>query len=150
MRAVRAESRMSVPPPRVIRAFLDHADLKGWWRVDHSLVEPRSGGLYALGWGVSEHGYKYVSTGIITLLDPVRALRIEQFTYFNPEHGIYGPMSLTVVAEPEGEGVSHVSLVQDGYLDGEHWDWFYNAVVDGWPLALDYLRQYLEHDAGAV
>jgi len=149
MRAVRAESHMSVPPLRVIRAFLDHADLKGWWRVDHSLVEPRTGGVYALGWGVSEHGYQYVSTGIITQLELHRALRIDQFTYFNPAHGILGPMSLSVVAEAEGEG-ARVTLVQDGYLDGEHWDWFYDAVVDGWPLALDYLRQYLERDAGAA
>jgi uncharacterized protein YndB with AHSA1/START domain len=147
MRAVRAESEMAVPPERVIRAFLHPADLKGWWRVDQSLVEPHAGGLYALGWGVSPQGYQYVSTGVIAQLEPGHVLHIEQFTYFNPQYGIFGPMSLVVTAEDLGGGRSRATVVQGGYQDGANWDWFYRAVVDGWPLALDYLRQYLELDA---
>ncbi len=145
MRAVRAQSVMFVEPSRVIRAFLDPIDLQGWWRADRTLVEPQVNGLYAIGWGVSEKGYQYVSTGTIVALDPDRELRIDHFTYFNPEHGIFGPMELEVSAERVGLRQTRATVLQSGYRDGAAWDWFYNAVVDGWPLAVDYLRQYLEH-----
>ena len=136
---------MAVPAARVIRAFVDHDDLHGWWRADHTLVEARPDGLYAIGWGVSDKGYQFVSTGTVVAFDPNRELRVDHFTYFNPEHGIYGPMELHVTAEPLGPGRTLVTVVQDGYQDDARWDWFYNAVVDGWPLAIEYLRQYLEH-----
>ncbi|MFN8581623.1 MAG: SRPBCC domain-containing protein [Gemmatimonadaceae bacterium] len=144
MRTVRASIEIAVEPARYVRAFLDPDDLRGWWRADRILIEPKLNGLYAIGWGVTEAGYQYVSTGTIVEFEPTR-LRVDHFTYFNPHHGILGPMELCVTAEALGSGTCRATVEQSGYQHGEHWDWFYAAVTDGWPKTLDHLRRYLEH-----
>jgi len=91
-RAVEAELALHVTPRRVLTAFLDPSDLRGWWGVERALVEPRIGGLYALAWGITAQGFRYASTGIVGRYVPDRVLGITHYTYFNPERPILGPM----------------------------------------------------------
>jgi hypothetical protein len=34
-------------------------------------------------------------------------------------------------------------VTQDGYREGEAWDWYYEAVLKAWPSALEGLKKYL-------
>ncbi len=143
MRTVQAHIAVDASRQRALQAFLDPADLLGWWGVERALVEPRGGGVYALAWGVTPHGFRYVVTGVIRVYDPDHELRIEQYTYFNPERPILGPMRLTVTADARETGGSNVKVIQDGYRDGSDWDWYFEAVRAAWPVALRSLQDYL-------
>lgn len=125
-----------------IRAFVDLDAMKQWWHVERGLVESRTGGIWALAWERSEHGFKYVITGRIALLEPQR-LVITEMLYFNPERPIFGPMSLTVEAAPAADACE-LTIKQDGYGDGPDWDWYYKVVSWAWPEVAKELKEFLE------
>jgi uncharacterized protein YndB with AHSA1/START domain len=143
MRSVSASIKISVPSVLALQAFLDIDLLQGWWGVERGFVQAVPGGVWAMAWERSEAGFKYSGTGIISVYEPGKHLRIEKMMYFNPDHPILGPMILAVTARPDGKGCE-LTVVQDGYGDGDHWDWYYNAVVEGWPASLKLLKTFLE------
>lgn len=143
MRKVEAEILIQSSPARAIDAFMKPRHLKGWWSVEKCLVEPKKGGVYTLAWQVSEKGFGYVSTGAVEIFKPDRLLKVNNFVYMNPGKPLLGPMSLTVKAEAK-EGGTLPSVCQDGYKEGEVWDWYYAAVSQAWPEVLKGLKEYLE------
>ena len=145
MKKVEVNIEINTKPEKVIKAFTDLKMLNEWWGVEKSLIEKKIGGLYTIAWGVTEKGMGYVSTGIIRKYDANRELEIDNFAYLNPEKPFLGPMSLTVRAI-EKNGVSGVYLCQDGYQEGENWDWYYNAVKDAWPNVMKEFKKYLENN----
>lgn len=147
MRAVHASAWVPVGPERALTAFLDPADLAAWWGVERALVEPRPGGVYSLAWGVTPAGFRYVATGVIGEYDPGRCLRIDHYTYFNPDRPILGAMRLCIRVGQEGGG-TRLDLTQDGYRDGTDWDWYHEAVRAAWPVALRALEAHLSREAG--
>jgi uncharacterized protein YndB with AHSA1/START domain len=144
MRKVEVNIDIDTQPDRIIQAFTDPEMLKSWWDVERALIEKRPGGLYSVAWQISDKGFKYVSTGIIKEYLRDSVLEIENFAYFNPERPILGPMSLTVKAKKKSDTVSALYLCQDGYQNGEDWDWYYGAVQNAWPIVLSTLKEYLE------
>ncbi|HMB94137.1 MAG TPA: SRPBCC domain-containing protein [Rhodothermales bacterium] len=144
MRTVQADIQLAVTSRKAINAFLDGAALQAWWGGERALVQPCEGGLYALTWNVSEAGFGFVTTGIITELDPAARLQIEQYTYFNPARDILGPMTLDVEARPTSDEHTLLRVTQDGYQDGADWDWYYASVLEAWPVVLESIKAYLE------
>jgi hypothetical protein len=142
MRSVHAEIHVPCSSERAIRAFLDPADLAGWWGVERSLVEPEIGGLFAVAWGVTPAGFGYVTTGVIGAIEHGSLLRIDRYTYFHPERPILGPMALVVRASASGSGAL-LSVDQTGYRDGPDWDWYYEAVRSAWPEVVSRIAGYL-------
>ena len=49
-RSVDTTTTISASPEEVLQAFLKDDDLKAWWKVSRSLVEPRPGGLWSITW----------------------------------------------------------------------------------------------------
>src|SRR5688572_25945522 len=145
MRKVETAIEIKRPAQDVFNAFTEPILLKGWWGVERCLVEKKQGGIYSLAWGISEKGFHYISTGIITVYQPARELLVDHFIYFNPEKEILGPTWLGIKFE-EGHDSTLVKLTQGGYQDGGDWDWFFAAVKDAWPKALETLKQYLERE----
>jgi hypothetical protein len=145
MRKVEANIVISVSPREAILAFTDAELLKGWWGVERSLIELKKGGVYTLGWGISEQGMKYVSSGIIKDFDPSGLLHIEKYIYLNPARSFLGPLELKVRAVEAGKGCK-VFLSQGPYPEngGTDWDWFYEVVADAWPKVLMVLKKFLE------
>jgi len=135
---------LPLSPPAALQQFLTVEAMQRWWKVARGLVEPRIGGVWALGWDLSTQGYHYVTTGIIAAYRPENELRIDQLVYFSPDRAILGPMRLKLEVVPEQEG-SRLTVVQDGYLTGSDWDWYYDAVSQGWPMALEMLRRYSQN-----
>ena len=144
MRQVDASVLINCTGAAVINAFLDPVELKGWWGVKRSFVERKPEGLWVLAWEISGAGMKYVSSGLVEKYEPSSYLSIRHLVYLNPEKQILGPMKLEVFAEEIGPGLSNVKVIQSGYQYGGDWDWYYEAVLQAWPIALGSLKEYLE------
>ena len=145
MRLVAASIDIRSKPESVFQAFLRLEHLKKWWGVERSLIEAKAGGLYTLAWNISENGIRYASSGIISELIPGEYLMIKSFVYLNSEKQILGPMELEIDLTPIDGIQTKVGVVQSGYQYGGDWDWYYNAVVEAWPVTLELLKNYLEH-----
>ena len=143
MRKVEAGIEINCSATAIFDAFIEPSLLKGWWSVDHCLVETKQGGLYSLAWDITKQGFRYISTGIITVYNPPKELLIDHFVYFNPEKPILGPTYLSIRLE-ENNAVTNLKLVQGGYQFGGEWDWFYESVKDAWPKVLADLKSFLE------
>ena len=143
MRKVEATINIRSSPEMVIQAFVEQEMLKAWWGVERSLIAKRIGGTYTLAWRIDDNGFGFVSTGVIGDLDPSRQLIVDEFVYLNPARPILGPMRLTVRALRNGDETT-VLLVQEGYQEGDDWDWYYDSVRVAWPMALAELKMYLE------
>jgi hypothetical protein len=143
VRKVEASIEIHQPASKVFDAFTEPVLLKGWWGVERCLVEKKQGGLYSLAWDISSNGFHYVSTGVITVFIPGKELLVDHFVYFNPERSILGPTYLGIRLS-EKNGITSVLLTQGNYQNGKDWDWFYDAVKDAWPKALEALKKFLE------
>ena len=143
MRTVESSILVNTTPAKVIDAFLDEDHLKGWWGVQRSLVEKKVNGSWAVAWEISDSGIKYISTGVITSYDPSAHLTISNLVYLNPEKQILGPMKIELTTDLVGNQ-TNLELIQSGYQQGGDWDWYYEAVVNAWPVALEGLKKYLE------
>ncbi len=143
MRKVITKIDIRASAEKIMSAFTDPDMLKGWWGVERSLIDLRPGGLYSLAWNISETGFGYISTGIIKEYQFDQKLVIENFAYFNPQKPILGPMSLAISIKSNGD-LTELSICQEGYQEGPDWDWYYQAVLDAWPKALQIVKDYLE------
>ncbi|WP_258103239.1 SRPBCC domain-containing protein [Marinoscillum sp. MHG1-6] len=140
---VEVNIEIDTTPERVIEAFMDAQMLKEWWEVEKCLIQKKVGGIYTLAWNITESGMAFVSTGIIKNYDPAGELTITDFVYLNPDKPFLGPMSLWVKAIPN-DSSSDVYLCQDGYQEGDDWDWYYQAVKEAWPKVMVSFKEYLE------
>lgn len=143
MRKVKASIEIKATPKKALSAFTNPKMLNGWWGVERHLIELKPGGVYSLVWKISESGIGYVSTGIISEYIDNKRLYIQNFVYFNPEKSILGPMSLLIEVK-EKENLTELSICQDGYQEGGDWNWYYNAVSEAWPKALELIKEYIE------
>lgn len=144
MRQVDASIIINATPVTVIDAFTKPEHLKGWWGVHSSLVQTQPGGLYLLAWKGNE-GFSYVNTGIVKGYEQGLFLEIEKLCYLNTERQILGPMTLLIECSPHNSA-TYVHVCQGGYQWGGDWDWFYEVVMENWPVALQLLKKYLEKD----
>ncbi len=143
MRKVETKIAINASPQKIIKAFTDSKMLGDWWGVERNLIQLKPGGLYSLAWKITENGFGFVSTGIIKEYQFDSKLVIENFAYFNPERSILGPMSLTIKAMRKGE-LTELYICQDGYQDGQDWNWYYEAVVEAWPKVIQVIKDYIE------
>ncbi len=143
MRKVEAAIEINASSSKVFDAFTEPELLKGWWGVERCLVEKKQGGLYSLAWGISDKGFQYVSTGVISVYIPDKELLIDHFVYFNPGKPILGPTYLRIHIK-ENIDTTSLLLTQGIYQTGGDWDWFYESVLDAWPKVLLELKKFLE------
>lgn len=142
-RTVKTTVVIDAEPARVIQAFLDDGDLKQWWRVSRSLVEPRAGGVWSVAWdnyGEQQTDHSWV--GVIREIDTSRLL-VDPLVQNEPDRPLFGPLALEVVAEPEGNGTK-LTVLHHGYQYGEQWDWLHDAVVRGWKAVLADMRAWFD------
>ena len=143
MKKVEASITIHQPASAVFNAFVEPAMLKAWWGVERCLIEKKQGGLYSLAWDITEKGFHYISTGVLTVFIPGKELLIDHFVYFNPERSILGPTYLDIRMK-DNNGSTTVLLTQGNYQSDKDWEWYYHAVKDAWPKVLESLKNYLE------
>ena len=140
-RTVETTVDVAAAPARVIQAFLQDEDLKGWWRVTRSLVEPQSGGVWSVSWDAyGEQRTHHSWVGVIRELEEGR-LVIAPLVQNEPDRPLFGPLVLEIVAEPGADG-SRLTVSHHGYQHGEHWDWLHDAVVRGWRGVLAEMKDW--------
>jgi hypothetical protein len=144
MRSVEISIDLNFSPQEVLEAFVVQEHLNAWWGVNRSLIELKRGGLYSLVWQDTELCVDYVSSGIIAEYLPACQLKVDKMIYVNPKRAILGPMELLVLATPEGNDLTRLTVIQSGYQTGADWDWLYEAVQKAWPEVLKKLKTYLE------
>ena len=101
MRKVEANINIKSSPNLILSAFTDEKMLNDWWGVERKLIELKPGGVYSLAWKISEAGFGFISSGIISEYIKNEKLIIKDFVYFNPEKSILGPMSLSIIVTPD-------------------------------------------------
>ena len=143
MKKVEATIKINRSASTVFNAFIEPAMLKAWWGVERCLVERKQGGLYSLAWDITEKGFHYISSGVITVFIHGKELLVDHFVYFNPERSILGPTYLDIRMQ-ENNGITTLLLIQGNYQENKDWDWYYQAVKDAWPKVLESLKNYLE------
>ena len=133
---------LPAPPERVLRSFIDSADLRSWWKVSRSLVQEEQGGTWCIVWDdYGEAGTQHAWVGTVKELAP-RHLHIRNLVMIEPGRPLFGPLELELISEPENGG-SSLSVHHRGYQSGEHWDWLHDAVVQGWDHVLADLADWL-------
>lgn len=142
-RFVESSIRIKASVDEILNALLEEEHLKAWWGVNSSLIEKKDGGIYCVTWLKSEHGIKFISTGRIKLYDRHSHLHLEDLIYINSERPIMGPFTLQYNIEAENN-YCNLNVRQGGFEKGAEHEWYYKAVMDGWPEALIMLKGYLE------
>ena len=140
-RSVEASVQIPARPERVLRAFLDAEDLRGWWKASRSLVEPEPGGLWSVTW--DDYGAErshHVWAGRIEEIGP-RHLLVTDLLMVEPERRLFGPLQIEVRAEPSAEGTL-LTLQHRGYQYGEDWNWAYETVIRGWDHVLGDMQEW--------
>lgn len=140
---VESEIRIKANVTQILNALLELKHLKNWWGVDDAHIEKKDGGTYTITWLKSESGIKFISTGRIKLYDRTSHLHLEDMIYINSEKPILGPFTIQYNVT-EKSSYSILSVRQGGFEKGPKHEWYYNAVLDGWPEALIMLKNYLE------
>ena len=70
-RNVETNVSISASPERVLRAFVDHEDLHGWWNVSRSFVEDRPGGVWSVTWDdYGEDKTQHAWIGVVEEISP--------------------------------------------------------------------------------
>ena len=120
-RSVITTRHMPAAPAKVLQAFLNEDDLKAWWQVSRSLVEPANGGIWSISWdNWGEEKTQHAWSGVIDTLSD-RRLVIGRMVMNEPDMPLLGPMQLEIEVAA-AEGGSTVTVTHRGYEYGEHWD----------------------------
>jgi len=143
LKFVNSEIRIRSSAKTILSCLLYLKHLKQWWGVDSCFIEPKDGGLYALTWLRTFEGIKFISTGRIKFYNPRTHLHLEDMIYINSEKPILGPFTINFDVD-ESSTYSILSIKQRGFQKGGVWDWYFQAVSDGWPQALVMLKSYVE------
>jgi uncharacterized protein YndB with AHSA1/START domain len=144
-RSVDTEIIISASPKEVLQAFLSDDDLKAWWKVSRSLVEPKHGGVWSItwdDWGPEKTQHAWI--GVIDEVTP-NTLVIGHLVMIEPDMPLLGPMQLEISVSPTTGGTL-LRLSHRGYRYGDHWDAMYDMVVKGWDHVLGDMAAWFQED----
>ncbi len=142
--SVQRELTIRAAPERVFDAWVDVGDLLSWY-ADAALVGRRPGGNWALGWYADpDTDAGYHALGTLAVLDRGRRLEVADLRFSTPEGEEWGPMRLSVLFEPAGEGGTRVIVIHEGLPEEPLWDRYAAGAGPAWERALADLRAWLE------
>jgi len=142
-RSVDTEATLSASPDDVMQAFLDEDDLKAWWKVSRTFVEPKVGGVWSItwdDWGVEKTQHAWI--GVIEKLTPT-SLVIGHLVMIEPDMPLLAPMQIEINVSAAGRGTA-LRLSHRGYGYGDHWDKMYELVVNGWDHVLGDMEAWFQ------
>lgn len=144
-RSVDTKVTISASPEKVLQALLHPEDLKAWWKVSRSLVEPKAGGIWSITWDDWEpEKTQHAWIGVIEEITPHR-LVVGHLVMIEPDVPLLGPMQLEITVKLTERG-SSVTISHCGYRYGDHWDSIYDAVVQGWDHVLGDMQEWFQQE----
>jgi uncharacterized protein YndB with AHSA1/START domain len=141
VRSVITTRNLPAAPQQVLRAFVGDDELKAWWQVSRSLVNPVPGGVWSVAWddwGAEQTQHSW--SGVIEEIAADR-LVVTNMVMNEPGMPLLGPMRLEIRIAATADG-SSVTVTHAGYGYGAHWDEIYTAVVVGWDHILGDMRAW--------
>ena len=141
------------PPARVMQAFFNDADLKGWWGVTRAFTVARPLGMYAIEW--ESTGFKDDVLGRLggALHGRVMDFRVNASfflaeVYWQPPDGDpIGPMALEVQCRPHGNGrQTMLTVKQSGEGEGPRFARYFSIMNRGWEGALTEMKDYIDRE----
>lgn len=152
--AVTRTQLISAPPARVMSAFFDDRDLKGWWQVSRSLTVARPLGMYAIEWHSTDFKDEVLGRlggafhGSIIDYRPNAAFFLAEAFWQPPDGDPIGPMALEVQARPHANGRQTMLTVrQSGEGEGPRWERYFQIMDRGWEAALLELKDFMDREA---
>jgi uncharacterized protein YndB with AHSA1/START domain len=155
--------RIDATPARVLAAFFEPKALAAWWDVGSAIATPRPLGVYAIEWrnpGLTDEvlgPLGGVFHGTVIDFQPGRGFFVADAYWLPPEGDPIGPMAMDVTCTPADRPAVRPSaplattlrVVHRGLDDSPRWMRYYEIIGIRWPLALEALKDYLEHGPGA-
>jgi uncharacterized protein YndB with AHSA1/START domain len=145
---------LQAPPARVMAAFFNDADLKGWWQASRAIAVPRPLGMYAIEWDSTDFKDEVLGRlggtfhGTIIDYRPNAAFFLADAFWQPPDGDPIGPMALEVQARPHGNGrATMLTVKQSGEGDGPRWRRYFEIMGRGWEGALLELKDFLDREA---
>lgn len=142
-RSVDTKATLSARPEEVMQAFLTEDNLRAWWKVSRTFVDPKVGGVWSItwdDWGEDKTHHAWI--GVIEELTPTR-LVIGHLVMIEPDMPLLAPMQLEINVNATDSGTA-LSLSHKGYGYGDHWDKMYELVVNGWGHVLGDMETWFQ------
>ena len=140
-RCVTTTRSMPATPAEVLQAFVEDEDLKAWWQISRSRIDPSVGGIWSISWddwGTEKTQHAW--SGVVDVISD-RRLVIGRMVMNEPNLPLLGPMQLEIEVAAI-EGGSSVTVTHRGYGYGAHWDKIYDDVVNGWDHVLGEMEEW--------
>jgi len=144
---------VQAPPARVMQAFFNDADLKGWWQVSRAFAVPRPLAPYAIEWESTDFKDEVLGRlggtfhGTIIDIRPNAAFFVADAYWQAPDGEPIGPMALEVHCRPQGNGrQTMITVRQSGEGEGPCWQRYFEILDRGWEGALHEMKQYIDRE----
>jgi uncharacterized protein YndB with AHSA1/START domain len=141
------------PPARVMAAFFNDQDLKGWWQATRAIAVARPLGMYAIEWDTTDFKDEILGPlggtfhGTIIDYRPNAAFFLAEAYWQPPDGDPIGPMALEVQARPHGNGrATMLTIKQSGEGDGPRWRRYFEIMGRGWEGALQELKDFMDRE----
>ena len=144
---------VQAPPARVMQAFFNEADLRGWWQVTRAFAVPRPLGVYAIEWESTDFKYDILGRlggslhGMVIDMRPGASFFLANMYWQPPDGDPIGPMALEVQCRPHGNGrQTMVTVKQSGEGEGPRWERYFQIMTRGWEAALLEMKDYIDRE----
>ena len=144
---------VQAPPARVMQAFFNEADLRGWWQVTRAFAVPRPLGVYAIEWESTDFKDDILGRlggslhGMVIDMRPGASFFLANMYWQPPDGDPIGPMALEVQCRPHGNGrQTMVTVKQSGEGEGPRWERYFQIMTRGWEAALQEMKDYIDRE----
>ena len=127
--------------------------MPAWWAVERSVAVARATGPYAVTWPASERLDEVLGQlggtlhGTVIDSTPDRTLLVADVYWQPPSGPPLGPMALEITCEPQADAAAtRVTVRHSASDDGPRWRRYFTLTSAGWAIALESLKDYLEHE----
>jgi uncharacterized protein YndB with AHSA1/START domain len=144
---------VQAPPARVMQAFFNDADLKGWWQVTRAFTVPRPLGMYAIEWESTDFKDEILGRlggalhGKVMDVRPNTSFFLADVYWQPPDGDPVGPMALEVKCKAHGNGrQTMVTVKQSGEGEGPRFERYFEIMNRGWESALSEMKAFIDRE----
>jgi uncharacterized protein YndB with AHSA1/START domain len=144
---------IQAPPARVMQAFFNDADLKGWWGVTRAFTVPRPLGMYAIEWASTDFKDDILGRlggafhGTVIDFRANQSFFLAEVYWQPPDGDPIGPMALEVHCRPHGNGrQTMLTVKQSGKGEGPRFERYFSIMNRGWEGAIAEMKDYIDRE----